>query len=253
MTRWARILFALGAMLVVISDAGAEAFTDSFGGGDAKVDSNKKASDGFAPAPKTRSAAPDADAFGAPGLPSLSGYKIGPTDVLDISVFGVPELTGTLVVSDNGTIQLPLLGETPAAGKTARELQRDLGARLGAEYLQNPQVLVSVKEFNSRSVILTGEIAKPGVYPLKGRTSLLQLVAGAGGFGEGGDSTVIILRKSGGKRAAAKFDISAIEKGQAEDPILQAGDTVVAGSSVIKKAYKGFLKALPIAGAFMMF
>jgi len=253
MMRWARILFALGAMLVAISDAGAEGFTTPFGGGDAKVDSNKKESDGFAPAPKTRRAAPGADAFGTPVLSSASGYKLGPADVIDISVFGVPELTGTLVVSDNGTIQLPLLGETPAAGKTARELQRDLAARLGAEYLQNPQVTVSVREFNSRSVILTGEIEKPGVYPLKGQMSLLQLVAGAGGFGEGGDSTVIILRQSGGKRAAAKFDISAIEKGQAEDPLLQAGDTVVAGSSVIKKAYKGFLKALPIAGAFMMF
>jgi hypothetical protein len=61
------------------------------------------------------------------------------------------------------------------------------------------------------------------------------------------------LRKSGGKQAAAKFDVSQIEKGRAEDPIMQAGDTIVAGSSIIKKTYKTFLKALPIAGAFAIF
>jgi polysaccharide export outer membrane protein len=165
-------------------------------------------------------------------------------------VFGVPELSGTVVVGDNGTVQLPLLGETPVAGKTVQQLQYDVAAKLGAKYLQNPQVTVLVKEFNSRTVILSGEIKQPGVYPLKGETTLLQLVASAGGFAEGSDSTVLVLRKTGGKRAAARFDVSAIEKGRAQDPIMQPGDTIVAGSSAIKKTYKTFLKALPIAGLF---
>ncbi len=253
MARWARILMTVGALLAPAWEAGAGEFTSPFGSGDASVDSKRqKTSDGFAPMPETgaRRAAPPADAFASQ---TTNAYRVGPQDVLDISVFGVPDLSGTVIVAANGSIQLPLIGETPAAGKTVRELQEDLASRLGAEYLQNPQVTVLVKEYNSRTVILTGEINNPGVYPLKGKTSLLQLVAKAGGFGEGSDSTVLVLRKSGGKRRAARFDISAIEKGRAADPILQGGDTVVAGSSAIKKAYKSFLKALPIAGMFALF
>jgi polysaccharide export outer membrane protein len=186
-------------------------------------------------------------------LPRTDAYRIGPLDVLEISVFGVPELSGTVEVSDSGNVQLPLLGETSAAGKTAEEVQQDLTSRLGAEYLQNPQVRVTVKEFKSRNVTVSGHIASPGIYPLKGETTLLQIVAMAGGFKEASDSTVLVLRKRGGKRLAARFDVSAIEKGRAEDPLVQPGDTIVAGESTIKKAYQGFLKALPIAGAFMMF
>jgi polysaccharide export outer membrane protein len=157
-------------------------------------------------------------------------------------------------VSDSGNVQLPLLGETAVAGKTAEELQEDLTSRLGAEYLQNPQVRVTVKEFKSRNVTVTGAIGSPGIYPLKGETTLLQIVAMAGGFKDASDSTVLVMRKGrGGKRLAARFDVSAIEKGRATDPLVQGGDTIVAGESTIKKAYQGFLKALPIAGAFMMF
>jgi polysaccharide export outer membrane protein len=114
-------------------------------------------------------------------------------------------------------------------------------------------VRVTVKEFKSRNVTVGGQIANPGIYPLKGKTSLLQVVAMAGGFKEASDSTVLVLRKSGGKRVAARFDVSAIESGRAADPSVQPGDTIVAGESTIKKAYQGFLKALPIAGAFALF
>ena len=103
-------------------------------------------------------------------------------DVLDISVFQVPELTKSVQVADTGTINLPLLGEVVVAGRTAQQVERDLTTKLGAKYLQNPQVTVFVKEYNSHQVTIQGEIKKPGVFPLKGSTSLLQLIALAGGF-----------------------------------------------------------------------
>jgi polysaccharide export outer membrane protein len=99
-------------------------------------------------------------------------------------------------------------------------------------------------------VTIEGAVAKPGVYPIRASTSLLQLVALAGGFGDSSDSTVLILRKNGGKRAAARFDVSAIQSGKLDDPTLQSGDVVVAGTSAIKKTFNNFLKALPIAGLF---
>src|SRR5689334_20957885 len=151
--------------------------------------------------------------------PTTAGYKIGAMDVLDISVFQVPELTKSVQVADTGTINLPLVGEIAVVGKTAQQVERDLTARLGAKYLQNPQVTVYVKEYNSHQVTIQGEIKKPGVFPLKGTTSLLQLVALAGGFEDDSDSTVLVLREANGKRQAATFDVSAIQKGRADDPV----------------------------------
>jgi polysaccharide biosynthesis/export protein len=181
--------------------------------------------------------------------PGTHAYRIGPLDILDISVYQVPDLSKTVQVGDNGTINLPLVGETLAAGKTAEELQRDLAGLLGAKYLQNPQVTVLVKEFNSSRVTVSGAINKPGVYPYRGE-SLLQVVANAGGFKPEANSTVLVLRQTNGKRSAAKFDVDAIEKGRADDPAMQAGDVIVADSSLAKKGLNSILKVLPLAGVF---
>jgi polysaccharide export outer membrane protein len=178
---------------------------------------------------------------------------IGPQDVLDITVFQVPELTKTLQVSDTGTINFPLLGEMTAAGKTPEELERELTSKLAADYLQNPVVTVLVKESNSQRVTISGAIDKPGIYPIKGPTSLMQIVALAGGFKDESDSTVLILRQKGGGRMAARYDVSEIENGRAQDPLLQANDVLVAGTSAIKKTYGAILKALPVAGLFALF
>ena len=178
---------------------------------------------------------------------------IGPQDILDISVFQVPELTKTLEVSDTGTINFPLLGEITAAGKTPEELERELTSKLAADYLQHPVVTVLVKESNSQRVTISGAIDKPGIYPIKGPTSLMQIVALAGGFKDESDSTVLILRQKGGSRLAARYDVSEIQDGRAQDPLLQANDILVAGTSAIKKTYGAILKALPVAGLFALF
>jgi polysaccharide export outer membrane protein len=167
---------------------------------------------------------------------------------VDITVFNVPELSKTVQIAQTGTVNLPLVGEIPAAGKTTQEFERDLAAKLGARYLQNPQVTVLVKEYNSQKVTVSGAVRKPGVYPITARTSLLQIVAMAGDFEDFSDSTVLILRTGEGKRKAAKFDISAIQAGREQDPNVQAGDMVIAGTSAIKSGFNYFLKALPIAG-----
>lgn len=183
----------------------------------------------------------------------VSAYQIGAQDLLEITVFNVPELSKTLQVADTGTINFPLLGEVPVAGKTARQVEQDLTARLGADYLQNPQVTVYVKENNSRNITISGAVKKPGVYPLTTRTSLLQAIAIAEGFGESAESTVLVLRGTGRKQSAAKFDIAAIQSGRMADPTLQAGDRVVVGESAIKKGFNTFLKAVPMIGTFALF
>ncbi|HVX35738.1 MAG TPA: polysaccharide biosynthesis/export family protein, partial [Hyphomicrobium sp.] len=114
--------------------------------------------------------------------PDSTAYKIGPFDVLDITVFRVPELSKTVQVAAMGTINLPLVGEVPAAGQTAQSVERDLTKRLGAKFLQSPQVNVNIREYNSQRVTIDGAVKKPGVYPIRGGTTLLQLIATAEGL-----------------------------------------------------------------------
>src|SRR5262245_4481452 len=191
---------------------------------------------------------PSAGMLTSGGTPGNAGYKIGQADVLDISVFQVPELARTVIVDDSGTINLPLLGDVPAAGKTTRELERDLAKKLGAKYLHSPQVTVAIKEYNSQRGTNEGAVKAPGGHALKGKTVLVQLVAMSGGLDSAtSDSAVVIFRNTEGKRYAAKFDLGAIKKGEAQDPPILPGDVVIANSSALKAAWGDFLKALPVA------
>jgi polysaccharide export outer membrane protein len=201
----------------------------------------------------TTAGAPSHQSSLTPSASANDAYRMGPQDVVEISVFNVPELSKTLQLAASGAINFPLLGEIPAAGRTREELERDLTERLGAEYIQNPVVTVFIKEYNSQKVTLSGMVKSPGIYPIRSQTSLLQVIAMGGGFQETSDSNVLVMRQEGGKRTAARFDVSAIEKGEVNDPTLQGGDIVVAGTSVIKQTWGRFLKALPVAGAFAMF
>lgn len=199
------------------------------------------------------SAQPDAQGLG--GLPATStavhsGYLIGPTDILEISVFKVPELSKSVQVADTGTINLPLLGDVQASGKTASEIEKDLTRQLGAKYLKSPQVTVYVKEHNSQRVTIEGAVKKPGVYMIKGTLSLLQLIATAEGVDRDLYSKdVTVFRTVGGNRTSEVFDIDAIREGKAFDPPLQQGDLVVVETSATKSALQNTLKILPAAAA----
>lgn len=183
--------------------------------------------------------------------PNSAAYRIGPLDVLDISVFRVPELSKTVQVAATGTINLPLVGELPAAGRTAQDIERDLTKRLGAKYLQSPQVNVNIKEYNSQRVTIDGAVKKPGVYPIRGNATLLQMIATAEGLTETAQTDVAVFRNRGVKRLAAKFDIDAIREGRENDPQISQGDLIVISDSTLKTTYQGLLKALPVTSIFV--
>ncbi len=182
----------------------------------------------------TATAAREAEALTAVTKPGSSAYKIGPQDVLDVSVFKVPELSRSVQVADSGTVNLPLVGEVPAAGRTAQEMERDLESKLGKKYLQSPQVSVYIKEYNSQRVTIDGAVKKPGVYPIKGKSTFLQVIAMAESVNPDASDEIVIFREINGKRSAAKFDISEIRAGHADDPPVQAGDLIVADTSTAK-------------------
>lgn len=193
-----------------------------------------------------------AEALAAAGTPGNTAYKVGPQDVLEVSVFKVPDLSRSVQVADTGTINLPLVGEIHAAGKTARDIEQDLTKKLGDKYLQSPQVTVFVKEYNSRRVTIEGSVKKPGVYPIRGKTSLLQFISIAEGVTEATDTgNIVVFRTADGKRSAAKFDLDEIRAGRSPDPDIKDGDVIVVNTSATKAAFQNLLRVIPITSAFV--
>ena len=180
-------------------------------------------------------------------------YKVGPQDLLEISVFQVPDLNRTVRVNTSGEISLPLIGMIHAGGRTVQEVEGEISEKLSKSFLQNPQVSVFVKEFTSQRVTLEGAVTKSGIYPITGQTSLLQAIAMAGGLGELADpSAVVIFRVIDGKKKAAVFDLKQIRKGTAEDPLIYGDDIVVVQESGSKNMFSRLLKAMPVLGVFTL-
>lgn len=181
-----------------------------------------------------------------------SDYRIGGQDLLAISVFGVQELNRDVRVNSNGQISLPLIGGVMAGGRTIPELEAELEKKYSLGYLQNPHVSVFVKEFTSQRVTLDGAIAKPGIYPMVGRTTLLQAIAMAGGIDEqvadlGG---IVLMRQVDGRRMAAAYDLRQVRKGLMEDPMIYGDDIIVVEHSASKTMLRRFIESVPVLGIF---
>lgn len=108
-------------------------------------------------------------------------YKLGPEDVLTLTVFNLPEMTQTVRVENDGSIALKLLGHVKVAGLTTSQLRDMLQTDLGKTYLQDPHVTIFIKQFHSTPVSIVGAVAKPGLYQLPGPRTLIQVLAMAGG------------------------------------------------------------------------
>lgn len=180
-------------------------------------------------------------------------YKVGAGDVLEITVFGVDDLNRTVRVNSDGNISLPLIGAVHAGGHTIPELQDIISTKLENGFLQNPQVSIFVKEFVSQQITLEGSVTKPGIYPLTGKTTLLQALAIAGGMTELAEhGGVVVFRQIDGKRMGAVFNMDKITHGEAVDPQVYAGDIVVVSKSGTKSALQNFIKAAPALGLFLL-
>ncbi|MBS0227197.1 MAG: polysaccharide export protein [Proteobacteria bacterium] len=182
-------------------------------------------------------------------------YHIGAMDMLTISVFGVDALSKDVRVNAKGQISLPLIGTVNAGGRTTQQLEAELKQLYSANYLQNPQVSVFVKEFSSQKVTLEGALGHPGIFPITGKITLLQALALAGGVDEAKADPrgIVIMRQVNGRRMAAAYDIRMLRNGTIDDPQLYGDDIVVVEESGSKSAMRKFLQAMPILGIFTMF
>ena len=141
----------------------------------------------------------------SPSPPASPEYRVGPGDVLEVTVFGNDDLSRTATIQTSGVIALPLLGEVEVAGLTLPEVQRKLATLLARDYLVNPQVEVKVKDYQSQFVSVVGEVNSPGRKALRGRTRLIDVLVEAGGFTPRASGEIQIARREGSFEGGAKI------------------------------------------------
>lgn len=198
-------------------------------------------------------ALPPPDAIPATAVNAGDEYRVGAQDLLQISVLGVPELSREVRINPDGQISLPLVGAVQAGGKTIPQLESEIGKLLATNYLQNPQVSVFVKEYASQRVTLEGSLNKPGIYPLTGKTTLLQAVALAGGLAPLAQTDgVVVFRTVKGKKMAAVFNLSKISAGNSDDPRIYGDDIIVVAQSGSKTSVQQLIQAAPFLYLFFL-
>jgi polysaccharide biosynthesis/export protein len=174
-------------------------------------------------------AAADSSNGGSVQTPAVlpAAYKIGVGDVLHILVWAEPQLTETAVVRPDGKVSLPLVSELEVAGQTPEAVQQTLTEQL-VRFVRKPRVTVTVQEIHSRMVYITGEVQRPGAYPLLDVMNVVQLVARSGGLTDfAKQKQVYVLRAVNSARVNVNYE--KVLKGQApqQNVELAPGDTVV--------------------------
>ena len=164
-------------------------------------------------------------------------YIIGPEDQLEITVWRNQDLSKLVAVRPDGRISMPLIGDVVAVGRTPTQLSDDISAKL-KEYKENPQVSILVKEVNSYAIFVLGEISKPGKYPLKSKTTLLQAITIAGGFTPvAARNKIVVFRfAEAGKpdeKIKASYDDIVLRDGSQQNIELKPGDTLVVPSETM--------------------
>jgi polysaccharide export outer membrane protein len=162
-------------------------------------------------------------------VPLPAGYTIGTDDVLSIVFWRDKDMSADVVVRPDGKISLPLLNDVDAAGLTPEQLRAKL-TEAASKFVTEPNATVVVKEIKSRKVFITGNVAKPGPYPLNGDMTVLQLVAVSGGLLEYADAkNILVMRNENGRQESYKFNYNDVthQKHLEQNIPLKPGDTVV--------------------------
>lgn len=158
-----------------------------------------------------------------------ASYRVGPEDVLDISVWREDALKKEVLVRPDGGLSYPLVGEVQAAGKTVLEIRDEIARRL-ERFIPDPAVSVSVVKVGSQRVYVIGKVNKPGEFPLGRYVDVLQVLSMAGGltpFADGND--IRVMRRDGDRQVVFPFEYGRVVRGQKleQNVQLHAGDVVV--------------------------
>lgn len=157
------------------------------------------------------------------------GYVIGADDLLSIVYWKDKDMSADAKVRPDGRIALPLINEVHAAGLTPEQLHKKL-IEESKKYMEDANITVVVREINSRRAFITGEVNKPGPYPLTSPTTVMQLISLAGGLRDYADSKkIMIMRSENGRQTSLKFNYKDVASGKnlTQNIELRPGDTVV--------------------------
>jgi len=164
-----------------------------------------------------------------PAVAQDDGYRLGPEDLLEISVWKEEGLKKETVVRPDGAFSFPLIGDVQAAGRTVAEVREEIGKRL-ARYIPEPTVSVLVMRVASNKVYVIGRVNKPGDFAVGRYVDVLQALALAGGLTPFADEhNIKVIRKQDGKDVVLLFDFSAVSRGEnlEQNIRLQGGDVIV--------------------------
>jgi polysaccharide export outer membrane protein len=159
-------------------------------------------------------------------------YHVGAGDILLVQVYGEPSLSGQLPVDASGELDFPLIGRLKVAGMTPFEITQLLKSRLMAGYINNPSITVSVHTYKSQPVQVLGAVSKPGIYFLRGPTSVMQILSEAGGVSPEGVNEVRITHANDQTQTVVVPYEQLLLQGIASLP-LTAGDIVFVPRSVV--------------------
>jgi polysaccharide biosynthesis/export protein len=157
-------------------------------------------------------------------------YIIGPDDVLQVLYWREKEVSAEVVVRPDGMISLPLLNDVKAAGLTPEQLRQAVNEAAKKYFQEEPSVTINIKAINSRKVFITGSVAKPGPYLLTAPTTVVQLIAMAGGLTEfANQKNISVMRTENGKPARYPFNYKDVSQGKnlRQNIELKPGDTVI--------------------------
>ena len=208
--------------------------------------------------------------------PSRTEYVIGAQDVLTITVWDSPDLSGKFTVETDGSFTFPLIGRVKAGGLTLRQCEAELKKKLADGYFKNPQVSVAVESYRSQRVFIVGEVRNPGTYPLTGDMTLIEAIARAGSTTPSASPEALVVRPPAGKATSGpllpgqaesevlKVDLKELQSGALSQNIaLRDGDTIFVsraesiyvfgqvrspGAYALQSAETTVLQALSLAG-----
>ncbi|HWY68116.1 MAG TPA: polysaccharide biosynthesis/export family protein [Terriglobales bacterium] len=159
---------------------------------------------------------------------AASDPRLGPGDLIELKVFGAPELSGTLRISGAGEITVPLVGAAKVAGLTPEQAQKDLEQRLvSGGFLRDPHVGILVKEFATQGISVLGEVTRPGIYPLLGSPRLFDALSAAGGATNRAGKMIYVSHREHPTAGNAILLSRDPKEALAQNAFLQPGDTVM--------------------------
>ncbi|MGB3166028.1 MAG: polysaccharide biosynthesis/export family protein [Alteraurantiacibacter sp.] len=174
--------------------------------------------------------------------PSEQYNLIRALDVVQISVFGVEDLTRELQVGANGSLDFPLVGSVQAAGRTPQELSIEIENRLRGNYVRNPDVTTRISERNEQFITVSGQVTRAGRFPITEPVTLMEAVALGGGMSEDAQrDEVLVFRTVGESRYIGVYNLEGIQRGNYADPTIYPSDIVMVGDSPSRRRLDNIL------------